>query len=86
MERRFKTKHEYCHIFDDKLVFTQTPEIGDLVEDYAKSVNNVFKTLMVFFIAIPVFTALSIVFYNMAMPGFTVNTGSFALFLLIMSL
>jgi len=85
MENKFKTKYEYCHLFDDKLVFTQTPEIDDLVEDYAKSVNNVFKTLMVFFIAVPVFTALCIVFYYLRMPAFSVNTGAYAFFFLVMA-
>lgn len=42
-----KTKHEYIHLFNDKLVFSKTPEIN-LVDDYRRSVTNVFKTLMVF--------------------------------------
>lgn len=85
METTFKTRYEYCHIFDDELVITPTFEIGDLVEDYAKSVNNVFKTLMVFFVFIPIFTVLSIIFYNIAMLAFSVYTGAFALFFLVMA-
>ena len=80
MERKFKAKHEYCHLFDDELVISQAPEIVDLVEDYGKSVSNVFKTLMVFFVFIPIFTALSIVFYNMAMPVLSIYAGLFAFF------
>jgi len=82
METTFKTRYEYCHIFDDDLVITPTFEIGDVVEDYTKSVNNVFKTLMVFFVFIPVFTALSVFFYNMEMPGLSIYAGSFAFFFL----
>ena len=85
METTFKTKFEYCHIFDDTLVISQTPEIGDLLEDYAKSVSNVFKTLMVFFVFIPIFTVLSIVFYNIELLAFSVYTGAFALFFLVMA-
>ena len=84
MENKFKTKYEYCHLFEDKLVFTQTPEIGELVEDYEKSVNNVFKTLMVFFIVIPVFTGVSI-FFHTEMPGLSIYMGTYAFFFLAMA-
>lgn len=83
MNRMFKTKDEYCHIFEDKLIITKTPEINDLLEDYRKSVNNVFKTLMVFFISIPIFSVLAIVFYKMDNIGLAINTGAFGLFLLV---
>jgi transcriptional regulator with XRE-family HTH domain len=33
-KRTVKARYEYLHIFDSKLVFSQTPEINDLVEDY----------------------------------------------------
>jgi len=85
MEKKFKTRFEYCHIFNDKLVITQTPEFGDLVEDYTKSVNNVFKTLMVFIIFIPIFTGLSIVCFNMEMFGVSIYIGAFAFFFLVMA-
>ena len=85
METTFKTRYGYCHIFDDELVITPTFKIGDLVEYYATYVNNVFKTLMVFFVFVPIFTALSIVFYNIAMLAFSVYTGAFALFFLVMA-
>ena len=73
-----KTKHEYLHIFDTKLVISKTTEIENLVEDYEKSVNNVFKTLMVFFIWIPIFTTLAIIFYNMKKNGLAIYAGAFA--------
>ena len=73
MERTFKTTFEYCHIFDDKIVLTKTPEIKDLVADYAKSINDFFKTLMVFFIGIPIFTALSVIMYYEGKLGLSLN-------------
>ena len=85
MHTTFKTRYGYCHIFDDKLVITSTFKIGDLVEYYATYVDNVFKTLMVFFVLVPIFTTLSIVFYNIAMLAFSVYTGAFALFFLVMA-
>jgi len=81
----FKTKDEYCHIYDDKLIISKTPEIDDLVGDYGKSINNVFKTLMVFLVSIPIFTALSFIFYNLDKIGLAINTGVFGLFFLIMA-
>jgi|BioPla2DNA2_1021312.scaffolds.fasta_scaffold34489_1 transcriptional regulator with XRE-family HTH domain len=77
-----KTKNEYLHIFDSKLVISTSPEINDLVIDYQKSVNNVFKTLMVFFIFIPIFSTLAIIFYNMGKIGLAINTGAYAVFFL----
>ena len=85
MQTTFKTSYGYCHIFDDELVITPTFKIGDLVKYYATYVNNIFKTLMVFFVLVPIFTALSIVFYNIAMLAFSVYTGAFALFFLGMA-
>ncbi len=80
-----KTKHEYLHIFDSQFVFTKTPEIKNLVEDYAKSVNNVFKSLMVFFVFIPIFTTLAVILYNMEMLGLAIYSGSFAFFFVTMA-
>ena len=85
LKRTVKTKFEYLHIFNNKLVLSKTAEISDLVEDYGKSVNDVFKTLMVFFIAIPIFTALTVVFYNLGMTGLAINTGASAFFFLVVA-
>jgi hypothetical protein len=49
MEKIIKTEYEYCHIDNDKIVFTKAFKTVDLVTDYAKSTNDLFKTLMVFF-------------------------------------
>ncbi len=65
LKKTVKTKYEYLHIFDNKLIITNTPKIENLVKDYQKSVNNIFKTLMVFFIFIPIFTILILFFYNL---------------------
>lgn len=85
LKKTVKTKYEYLHVFDNKILITKTAEINDLVEDYGKSVNNVFKTLMVFFIFIPIFTTLSIIFYNMGMTGLSINSGAFAFCFLVVA-
>ncbi|MFA9189360.1 helix-turn-helix domain-containing protein [Flavobacterium sp. FBOR7N2.3] len=80
-----KTKHEYIHFFKDKLVFSKTPEIN-LVDDYRKSVTYVFKTLMVFFIIIPISAIFAIVFYNMQRMDLVLYSGSFGFAFLIMAI
>lgn len=82
MENKFKAKFEYCHILNDNIVITKTPEIDDLVVDFAKSINDFFKTLMVFFIFIPIFTALSVVMYYNGNYGIAIYAGGFALLFL----
>ncbi|MCL5128919.1 helix-turn-helix domain-containing protein [Algibacter sp. L4_22] len=84
-KKTVKTKYEYLHIFDKKLVISKTSEINDLVEDYGKSVDNVFKTLMVFFAFIPVFITLSVIFYNMGKTGLAIYTGAFAFTFLVIA-
>ena len=84
-KKTVKTKYEYLHIFDNKLVISKTPELNDLVEDYGKSVNNVFKTLMVFFIGIPIFTALAVIFYNLGKTGLAIYAAAFALLFLVVA-
>lgn len=85
LKKTVKAKHEYLHIFDSKLIFSKTSEIKDLVGDYSKSLNNAFKSLMVFFIFIPIFTALAVVFYNMGKLGLALYAGSGGLFFLTLA-
>lgn len=85
MVEKFKTRDEYCHIFEDKLVITRTPEIVDLVEDYAKSVNNVYAQLMAFFVIIPIFSALSVVTYNMGNWGVAIYSEAITLFFITLA-
>lgn len=80
-----KTKYEYLHIFDNKLVISKTPEIKDLIEDYGNAVNNMFKTLMVFFIFIPIFTTLAVIMYNIGKTGLAIYAGSGALMFLVVA-
>jgi transcriptional regulator with XRE-family HTH domain len=80
-----KTKHEYVHFFDSKLVFSKTPEIN-LVEDYGKSVSYVFKTLMVMLVSIPLFTAIGIYFYSVQNMAWALFSGIFAFLYLMASL
>ena len=81
-KKTVQTRYEYLHIFDNKLVITKTPEINNLVEDYGKSISNVFKTLMAFFVSIPIFTALAVLFYHLGKTGLAVYSAAFALFFL----
>lgn len=84
-KKTIKTKYEYLHIFDNKLAISKNTEINDLAEDYGKSVNNVFKTLMVFFIGILIFTALAGFFYNIGKTDLSMYSGSFALLFLVVA-
>ena len=79
-----KSKHEYLHIFDSKLVFSKTPEIN-LVQDYGKSVGYAHRTLMVFFVAIPIFSIMTFVFYNLQKMDLVFYSGSICFFFLIMA-
>lgn len=85
MNNIIKIKDGYCHILADRLVISKTTGMDDLVRDYEESVNNLLKTLMVFFIFLPVFTLLAVVFYNLGKISLTIYTGSFGLFWLIMA-
>ena len=78
LKHSVKTKNEYLHVFDSKLIISTSPEINNLVEDYRKSVNNVFKTIMLFLIFIPIFTILAVIFYNMGKPELLLQAGGFA--------
>ena len=83
LKRTVKTKYEYLHIFNNKLVISKTEKINDLVEDYGKSVNNAFKTLMVYFISLPIFTVLAVIFYNLGLTYLAIYFGAFAFLLLV---
>lgn len=80
-----KTKHEYVHFFDSKLVFSKKPEIN-LVEDYGKSVTYVFRTLIVMLVSIPLFTAIGIYFYSVENIPWALFSGIFAFLYLISAL
>ena len=82
---KFKGKFEYCHLFEDKIVITSTPEIEDLVTDYGKSINHFLKSLMVFIIFIPIFTFLSVVMYYEGHPEVSVYSAAFALLFLFVA-
>lgn len=83
-KQKVKTKYEYLHIFESKLIFSKTPEIN-LVEDYGKSVSYVFRTLMVFFVFIPIFSILACVFYNLKMMDMVLYLASGSFFFLVMA-
>lgn len=80
-KQRLKTKYEYLHIFESKLVFSKTPDIN-LVEDYEKSISYAFRTLMVFFVSIPIFSIMAAVFYNLQRVDLVVFTVSICFFFL----
>jgi len=85
MEEIFKMKFEYCHIDADKIVITKTHKVKDLVVDYTKSINDFFKTLLVTFISVPIFSTLSVVYYYKGNYGISILSGAFDLFLLLVN-
>jgi len=85
LRKTVKTRYEYLHIYNNKLLLTKTKEASDLVEDYGKSVNNIFKTLMVFFIGIPIFTTLAFIGYNIGNFGLAIYAGAFAFTFLVVA-
>lgn len=85
LKKTIKTKNLYLHIFDNKLIFSTTDKIIDSVGDYEKSVSNIFKTLIVFIVSIPIFSVLATVFYN-SHPHISFYAGGVALFFLSMAI
>ncbi len=84
LRNTIKTKYEYLHIFDSKLLITKTPNIDNLVEDYRTFTNYFFRTLIIFLIFIPIFSILAVFLYNEGMWELTLYLGAAALaFLLI---
>src|SRR5690554_528844 len=88
-KKTIKAKNEYLHIFDNKLIISTTDKIYDSVGDYEKSVNNLFKTLIVFLVFIPIFAVLATLFYNsnphlsFCASGFTLLFLSMAIYIIL---
>ncbi len=82
-KKTVKINKEYLHIFDDKLIISTDSECTNLVDDYKKSVSNVFKTMMVFLVFIPIFTTVGIVFYNLEKIGLASYAGAIIIFFLV---
>lgn len=80
-----RAKHEYVHVFNDKLVFSKTPEIN-LVEDYGKSVNYIFRVLIVMMTSISVFIVSSFCSYNVGNTTRVFMSATFVFFYLIRAL
>ena len=85
LKKTIKTKNEYLYIFDNKLIISTTDKIIDSVGDYEKSVSNIFKSLIVFIVSIPIFAVLATVFYN-SQPHLSFYAGGMALFFLSMAI
>ena len=86
IKKTVRTRFEYLHIFEDKLVITKSECIDDLLDDYGKSVNNIFKTLMVFFIGIPIFTILAFVgYYIIENMGLVLYASAFAFLFFVLA-
>lgn len=83
-KQKLKTKYEYLHIFESKLIFSKTPEVN-LVEDYRISIGYLFRTLMVFFVFIPIFLIMAFVFYYLKMMPLVIYSASVGFFFLIMA-
>lgn len=86
LKKTVSTRFEYLHIFEDKLVITKSECIDDLLDDYGKSVNNMFKTLMVYFIGIPIFTILAFVgYYIIENIGLALYASAFAFLFFVLA-
>lgn len=86
LKKTVSTRFEYLHIFEDKLVITKSECIDDLLDDYGKSVNNMFKTLMVYFIEIPIFTILAFVgYYIIENIGLALYASAFAFLFFVLA-
>lgn len=81
-----KTKNEYLHIFEDKLVISKGPKIKDKFEDYSKNVDNTFKSLTVSLISVPIFTAFTVYFYISKSPESAIYPGALAFFFFILAI
>ena len=80
-----EAKKEFLHIFDNKLIISKAKEIDSSINDYEESVNNIFKSVIVFLIFIPIFAVLATVVYSIR-PDLSFYAGGFALFFLLMAI
>ncbi|MCW3789616.1 helix-turn-helix domain-containing protein [Plebeiibacterium sediminum] len=86
LKKTVRTRFEFLHIFENNLVITKSECIDDLLDDYGKSVNNIFKTLMVFFIGIPIFTILAFVgYYIIENIGLALYASAFAFLFFVLA-
>jgi len=91
LKRTIKTKSEYLHIFEDKLVISKSAKINELIEDYGgesfwRSVWNVIKSIKYSFIIVPLFTFLSVNYYHSLGLHPAIYAGSIAFFYLILAI
>ena len=85
LKATIKTKNEYLHIFEDRLVISKSAKINELIEDYGgesfwRSVWNVIKSIKYSFIIVPLFTLLSVKYYHSLGLHPAIYAGSIALF------
>ena len=86
-----KTKNEYLHIFEDKLVISKSAKVNQLIEDYGgipfwRSVYNVIKSIKYSFIIVPLFSFLSYNYYHSLGLHPALYGGSIAFFYLILAI
>lgn len=86
-----KTKNEYLHIFEDKLVISKNQKINELTEDYGGksflgSVYNVLKSIKYSFIIVPLFTVFSVKYYHSLDLHPAIYAGSIAFFYFILAI
>lgn len=77
-KQKFKTKFEYLHIFESKLIFSKTPEVN-LVEDYRISVEGILRFSMAMFINIIFLLRATFIFYNKNKLDLALLSASFSL-------
>ncbi len=81
-KQKVKTKYEYLHIFENKLIFSKTPDVN-LLEDYKTSVNGILRFSMGLFINITMCLYAALVFYNKHKLDLSLLTTSFTFLVFI---
>ena len=86
-----KSKNEYLHIFEDRLVISKSAKINKLIEDYGgqsfwRSVCNVLKSIKYSFIIVPLFTFFSVFYYHSIGLYPAIYAGSIAFFYFILAI
>ena len=81
-----KIKTGYLHVLKNQLIISSTNKLDTIVEDYSDSVNNVFKSLFVFLIGIPLFAVISSISFNTNHTEIAMFAGAFSFLFLILSI
>ncbi len=78
-------KNEYLHIFNNKLIISNTKDYNNIVIDYGNSVSNTLKISIVFLVFTSFFVFLGSMFFS-SHSELAFFSGAFALFFLSMGI